>query len=112
MKPVHLSEAVGEHLHNVRGKEGILLNEELKTALIEFSQGGRLMGDDGGASGRLINEGHFADDGSARGLLDHFVADHDGKRAIKEDEHTVGRIAGSKKSFAFGQPHRVIFVGK
>ena len=104
--------AIDENFHDVGGKEGINLNEALETGGIELGESGSFTCHDGGAAGRLIDDGHLTDDVAANGLGDNVCFDHDLQLAGEDDVHGIASVPGLEKYFTGRKLHRTGFVGE
>jgi len=109
---VHLADAADEFFHDVRGEEGILLDEPLEPALIHLGQLAGGGGHDGRAARGVVHQRHLAQNRAAPGIFHDLVGDQHVERAFEHDEHTVGGIAGAEQRLARREGHGGFFMGE
>jgi hypothetical protein len=99
---VRFAQAIRHYMHDFQREIRSLRDQRFETAAVEFQQFALRHRDNRRTAGRIVDEGHFSEDGSgtASGLL---TAGVDGHFAVKHDVHR-----GSYRSFLDdGLPRRV-----
>ncbi len=109
---IHVTDPIGQRLHNVQGEEWILLNDPVKPRFVNFRKARRLAGNYSCAALGMVDECHFANNAASGRTLDYTVADHHVHRAVQKHIHCIGVIANFEKDLVGRQSHRVGLVGK
>src|SRR5258708_30961861 len=112
VSPIHLAQAVGQHLHDVEREARRLLHEEEEASVIDHGDLAIRHRRHRGASRRVLDERHLAEDAARADLLQHRVSAGDPHRPRAHDIPAERRVAFPEQCLAGLEARNIRLVAK
>ena len=97
---VHVTQAISQYFHHVRGKMRRLLNEKMEPPSIDFRQPTGGLCDCAGCARVIIDQRHFTNQRSWSCGLEHKIAKHDLHFPFQQHVHLLAFVALAEESIA------------